>query len=231
MSDLKVVSTSYMQLEFTNSINFLCLKEGIKQFGHLCNWELGSVSSLEVKIIKEPRRRQLLETKLKIVSTGVHLTVVHMSYPIWRLFTIIVYVRTEVLNEKVCMRLTQSGLKLSESLFGQKEPKQPQFFWGKIEHYAGSVTKLQPPKFGHAQRAKFCFLFLPSPCVLVGNVFAKIPKVLKLFQKKYGQLVENTFLCGIFFDFTWFLLFSLVCLTILCSLWHVFPCTSQGSIA
>ena len=55
-------------------------------------WELGSVSSLEVKIIKEPLRRQLLETKLKVVSTGVHLRVVHMSYPIWRLFTIIVYV-------------------------------------------------------------------------------------------------------------------------------------------
>ena len=54
-----------MQLEFKNSINFLCLKEGIKQFGHLCNWELSSVSSLEVKIIKEPLRRQLLETKLK----------------------------------------------------------------------------------------------------------------------------------------------------------------------
>ena len=64
MSDLKVVSTSYMQLEFKNSINFLCLKECIKQFVHLCNWELGAVSSLEVKIIKEPLRRQLLETKL-----------------------------------------------------------------------------------------------------------------------------------------------------------------------
>ena len=93
MSDLKVVSTSYMQLEFKNSINFLCLKECIKQFVHLCNWELGAVSSLEVKIIKEPLRRQLLETKLffifylfifletklKIVSTGVHLNVDHMS--------------------------------------------------------------------------------------------------------------------------------------------------------
>ena len=64
MSDLKVVSTSYMQLAFKNSINFLCLKECIKQFVHLCNWELGAVSSLEVKIIKEPLRRQLLETKL-----------------------------------------------------------------------------------------------------------------------------------------------------------------------
>ena len=64
MSDLKVVSTSYMQLEFKNSINFLCLKECIKQFVHLCNWELGAVLSLEVKIIKEPLRRQLLETKL-----------------------------------------------------------------------------------------------------------------------------------------------------------------------
>ena len=64
MSDLKVVSTSYTQLEFKNSINFLCLKECIKQFVHLCNWELGAVSSLEVKIIKEPLRRQLLETKL-----------------------------------------------------------------------------------------------------------------------------------------------------------------------
>ena len=79
MSDLKVVSTSYMQLEFKNSINFLCLKECIKQFVRLCNWELGAVSSLEVKIIKEPLRRQLLETKVKIVSTGVHLTVDHMS--------------------------------------------------------------------------------------------------------------------------------------------------------
>lgn len=69
MPDLKVVSTSYMQLEFKNSINVLCLKEGIKQFCRA--WELGSVSSLEVKIIKEPLRRQLLETKLKIVSTGV----------------------------------------------------------------------------------------------------------------------------------------------------------------
>ena len=68
-----------MQLEFKNSTNFLCLKECIKQFVHLCNWELGAVSSLEVKIIKEPVRRQLLETKLKIVSTGVHLTVDHMS--------------------------------------------------------------------------------------------------------------------------------------------------------
>ena len=74
-----VVSTNYMQLEFKNSINLNCLKEGIKQFGHLCNWELGAVSSLEVKIIKEPLRRQLLETKLKIVSTGVHLIVDHMS--------------------------------------------------------------------------------------------------------------------------------------------------------
>ena len=64
MSDLKVVSTSYMQLAFKNSINFLCLKECIKQFVHSCNWELGAVSSLEVKIIKEPLRRQLLETKL-----------------------------------------------------------------------------------------------------------------------------------------------------------------------
>ena len=79
MSDLMVVSTSYMQLDCKNSINLNCLKEGIKQFGHLCNWKLGSVSSLEVKIIKEPLRRQLLETKLKIVSTGVHLTVDHMS--------------------------------------------------------------------------------------------------------------------------------------------------------
>ena len=59
----------------------------IKQFGHLCNWELGSVSSLEAKIIKEPLRRQLLETKLKI-----HIRMVHMSYPIWRLFKITVYV-------------------------------------------------------------------------------------------------------------------------------------------
>ena len=39
-------------------------------------------------------------------------------------------------------------------------------FWGGggggSEHYAGSVTdaKLQPPKFGHVQRAKFCFPFL-----------------------------------------------------------------------
>ena len=81
MSDLKVVSTS-VQLEFKNSINFLCLEEGIKKFGHLCYWELGSVSRLEVKIIKEPLRRQLLETKLKVVSTGVHLRVVHMSHPI-----------------------------------------------------------------------------------------------------------------------------------------------------
>ena len=67
MSDLKVVSTSYMQLEFKNSINFLCLKECIKQFVHLCNWELGAVLSLEVKIIKEPLRRQLLETKLLFI--------------------------------------------------------------------------------------------------------------------------------------------------------------------
>ena len=38
------------------------------------------------------------------------------------------------------------------------------FFWGGggIEHYADSITdaKLQPPKFGHEQRAKFCFPFL-----------------------------------------------------------------------
>ena len=33
---------------------------------------------------------------------------------------------------------------------------------GEIEHYADSITdaKLQPPKFGHEQRAKFCFPFL-----------------------------------------------------------------------
>ena len=62
---------------------------------------------------------------------------------------------------------------------------------GEIEHYADSITdaKLQPPKFGHEQRAKFCFPFLLFhlfSVFLVGNVFAKIPKVLKLFQKKYG---------------------------------------------
>ena len=107
MSDLKVVSTSHTRLEFKNSKNFLCLIEGIKKFGHLCNWELGSVSSLEVKIIKEPLRRQLLETKLKVVSTGVHFNGgPHELSNIWRLFTIIVYMWTEVLNEKVCMRLT-----------------------------------------------------------------------------------------------------------------------------
>ena len=37
MSHLKVVSTSHTRLEFKNSINFLCLIEGIKKFGHLCN--------------------------------------------------------------------------------------------------------------------------------------------------------------------------------------------------
>ena len=75
-----------LHLEFKNSINFLCLKEGIKQFGRLCNLKLGSVSSLEVEIIKEALREQLLETKHTIVSTGVHLTVVHTSYPVRRLF-------------------------------------------------------------------------------------------------------------------------------------------------
>ena len=50
----------------------------------------------------------------------------------------------------------------------------PIFFWGggggrggEIEHYAVSVTDAKP-------------------CFMVRNVFAKIPKVLKLFQKKYG---------------------------------------------
>jgi len=181
MSDLKVVSTSYMKLEFKNSINFLCLKEGIKQFGHLCNWELGLASSLEVKIIKEPLRRQLLETKLKIVSTGVHLKVVHMSYPVWRaVYDYCLRVNGSV-ERKSLHAFNLIGFEAIRITIWPKRTKiAPTFFRGK-----SSTTLALSPMLNCSVRSSgmrrgqnfafpsFCFNF--SPCFLVGNVFAKIP--------------------------------------------------------
>ena len=102
-------------------------------------------------------------------------------------------------------------------------------FLGKSSATLALLPMLQPPKFGHAQRAKFCFPFLMFHFFSVffgGKRFCKNSESPEIISEKVRLGGRNTFLFGIFFDFTWFLRFSLVCLTILCSFWHVFPCTS-----